>query len=245
MTNEIKKDRVWIKGQTLTSAQIAEKRENDTISLTVGFMGSMLGVWLIRMFNIKLISFLPIAVRAPLVMILYWLVALIPIMVIRHDKLPLKALGFEKKGLLKQILLGIGLGLGTSLLLTGVPFFAGFGRMVSSQNLYTQPRQFAYEFAYCILSVGAAEELVFRGFVYSKLKTLFERDIYASIGSSLLFGLFHVFNGNILQVLVTTLIGILYCTFKNKIKGCTLLTLIICHGVYDAMISVWTAYMAG
>lgn len=239
MTKEIKKDRVWIKGQTLTAAQMAEKRENDIINLTVGFMGSILGVFVLRMFNSYLISYMPTIVRAPLMMILYWLVAIIPIMLIRQEKASLGSLGFEKKGIIKQILLGIGLGLGTSLLLTGVPYLIGLGKLVSNGKFYTEPWQFIYEFGYCILAVGAAEELVFRGFIYNKLKTVFENDVYAVIGSSVMFGLFHILSGNILQVLFAALLGLIFCLFRNKIKGCTLMTLVICHGIYDAMITVW------
>ena len=62
---------------------------------------------------------------------------------------------------------------------------------------------------------------------------------FAIIISSLLFGLFHIFNGNIIQVFVTALIGFLYCIFREKIKGCTLLSLIITHGVYDALTVLW------
>ena len=151
-------------------------------------------------------------------------------------------LGLEKEGIIRQILIGIGLGLGTSLVLTGIPVLAGFGEYVNSGKSYTEPWQFIYEFAYCILSVGAAEELVFRGFIYSKLKSLFGKEIYAAVGSSLLFGLFHVFRGNIVQIFVTAVIGFIFCTYRNKIKGCTLLSLMICHGVYDAMITIWALH---
>jgi len=66
---------------------------------------------------------------------------------------------------------------------------------------------------------------------------------FAIIISSLLFGLFHIFNGNIIQIFVTAFIGFLYCVFREKIKGCTLLSLIIAHGVYDAMIVLWVSIL--
>ena len=51
----------------------------------------------------------------------------------------------------------------------------------------------------------------------------------------------HIFSGNIMQLALTTVIGALFCFFRLKIKNCTTLSLIICHGVYDAMISVWAS----
>ncbi|ADU23453.1 CPBP family intramembrane glutamic endopeptidase [Ruminococcus albus] len=241
MTKDIKKERVWKKGRTTSAASLAKQRENDIVSLTMGAMGSIVGVFMLYMFNTKIAN-MPVPLRAPLMFVLYWAVAVIPIIIIRQDKMRPADLGFEKEGIIRQILIGIGLGLATSLVLTGIPVLAGFGEYVNSGKSYDELWKFVYEFAYCILSVGAAEELVFRGFIYSKLKSLFGKEIYAVVGSSLLFGLFHVFRGNIAQIFVTAVIGFIFCTYKNKIKGCTLLSLMICHGVYDAMITVWALY---
>ena len=238
MTKDIKKERVWKKGRTTSAARLAKQRDNDIVSLTMGAMGSIVGVFMLYMFNTKIAN-MPVPLRAPLMFVLYWAVAVIPIIIIRQDKMRPADLGFEKEGIIRQILIGIGLGLGTSLVLTGIPVLAGFGEYVNSGKSYDELWKFVYEFAYCILSVGAAEELVFRGFIYSKLKSLFGKEIYAAVGSSLLFGLFHVFRGNIAQIFVTAVIGFIFCTYRNKIKCCTLLSLMICHGVYDAMITIW------
>lgn len=243
MENRIKKDRVWIKGQTLTSAQLAEKRENNITSLTVAFMGSMAGLFVLNTFNARLLAPMPVTLRAPLTVLLYWLVAIIPIMVIKQDKMTSADLDIPRKGILWQVLTGIGLGILTSTVLTGVPHLAGFGKYASSY-LYTEPWQFAYQFFYCIVSVGAAEELVFRGVIYRKLKELFGTDLYAVIGSSIMFGVFHIFSGNIIQMVMTAIIGAIFCVYKNKIKTCSLVSLMICHGVYDALIYVWTYFSA-
>ena len=242
MTNEIKKERVWKKGRTVSAARLAKQRDNDLVSLTMGFMGSMVGGFMLNMFNAKIAMNMPVPLRAPLMFVLYWAIAVIPIIIIRQDKMRPADLGLEKEGILRQILIGVGLGLGTSLVLTGIPVLAGFGEYVNSGKSYTEPWQFIYEFAYCILSVGAAEELVFRGFINSKLKSLFGKEIYAAVGSSILFGLFHIFRGNIVQIFVTAVIGFIFCAYRNKIKGCTLLSLMICHGVYDAMITIWALH---
>ena len=42
-----------------------------------------------------------------------------------------------------------------------------------------------------------------------------------------------------IQAAFTGLIGALLCFFRMKIRNCTTLSLIIGHGIYDAMITVW------
>ena len=63
----------------------------------------------------------------------------------------------------------------------------------------------------------------------------------AIIGSSVLFGVSHLFNGNIIQMLMTTGIGVFFCLCRLKIKNCSTLSLIIGHGVYDTLITVWSS----
>jgi uncharacterized membrane protein YjjP (DUF1212 family) len=43
-----------------------------------------------------------------------------------------------------------------------------------------------------------------------------------------------------IPVSVCAFIGALFCLFRLKIKNCSLLSLIIAHGIYDALIVVWT-----
>ena len=85
MENRLKKDRVWIKGQTLTAAQRSERLENNITALTVAFMGSMTGLFVLKEFQNKLLANAPLGLRAVLMVVLYWLVAVIPIMVAKQD----------------------------------------------------------------------------------------------------------------------------------------------------------------
>ncbi len=101
-------------------------------------------------------------------------------------------------------------------------------------------RQFVYEFVYYTVAVAAAEEFVFCGFFCQKLFLLFEKDIAAVIGSSALFGAFRLLNGGLVQALITALIGALFCLCRKRIRGCATLPLIFAHGVYDALITVWS-----
>jgi hypothetical protein len=129
-----------------------------------------------------------------------------------------------------------------SLVLTVLPIILGFKDMVGSIT-YTQVWKFVYQFIYAIFGVALAEELIFRGYIFKKLLEIKNARWFAIIISSVLFGLFHIFNGSIIQVFMTAFIGFLYCIFREKIKGCTLLSLIIAHGVYDATIVLWVSIL--
>nr|MCR5146583.1 CPBP family intramembrane metalloprotease [Clostridia bacterium] len=100
-----------------------------------------------------------------------------------------------------------------------------------------------YEFVYVTFGVAVAEEFIFRGYLLNILKRMSKNTIIPIIVTSLLFGLFHILNGNIIQVIVTTLIGLILVICKEKIKNCTLLSLIIAHGLYDWLIVLLTAVL--
>jgi membrane protease YdiL (CAAX protease family) len=107
----------------------------------------------------------------------------------------------------------------------------------------TQTWQFVYEFIYTVFGVALAEELIFRGYLFTKLLEIKNSRWFAIILSSVLFGLFHIFSGNIIQVLMTAVLGFIYCIFREKAKGATLVSLIIAHGLYDAMIVLWVSVL--
>lgn len=90
-----------------------------------------------------------------------------------------------------------------------------------------------------LTSVGAVEEYIFRGFLVKRLEKLISSQ-WAVIGiSSLFFGLFHVMSGDVLQILITGLIGAFYCLCHKKLPHCSLLSLVIAHGLYDWLIDLW------
>ena len=161
-------------------------------------------------------------------------------MIIRHEKIV--DLGFSKDNILSQIALGAVIALAMSAAFTVIPIMLGFKDMVGSTS-YSKAWQFAYQFGYTILGVALAEELIFRGYIFYKLLKIKDAQWFAIIISSLLFGLFHILNGNIIQIAMTTVLGIIYCVLRERIKHCTTLSLIIAHGVYDALIVVWVALL--
>lgn len=215
-------------------------KKKESITLIIGFLGAMLILFGVVMFNQYVLMSLPLVLRMILMIVFYWCIALLPIIMMLYSKDRLLDYGFRKEGIFKQIFIGIALGVAMSLVFTLLPHLLGYGEYFSSSKDYSYLWQYIYEFVECIIAVGLVEEFVFRGFLYEKFKRIFGTDVAAVIGSSLLFGLFHIFGGNILQIIMTGFIGALFCLFRMKIKDCSTLSLIITHGVYDALIVVWT-----
>lgn len=217
-----------------------EKKKNIA-NLIIGFIGVMLSILGINMFNTYVLMSLPLIGRMIVRIVFYWLIALVPVILMVFNKEKLYEVGFLKKKVIVQIIVGIGIGLVMSAILTMIPHLVGFGEWVDDGRRYKYLWQFVYEFFYCIVAVSATEEFVFRGYLYKKAKDSFGSDCWAVIISSVMFGLFHIFCGNIIQVFMTMFIGALFCLFRLKIKHCTLLSLIIAHGIYDALITVFAS----
>ena len=211
-------------------------RKKDWVNLIIGFIGSMLGLIVLNVFNRNILMLLPLPARMITMVITYWLVALASIILMTANKEKPSDYGFTAEKLGKQIIVGILIAAAMSLALTVVPHLLG-------EKNYTKLWQFIYEFIYCIFAVGFAEEFVFRGYIYKKILNISGKETAAVIVSSVLFGLFHIFRGSIVQVIMTAFIGAFFCLCRAKIKGCTIVSLIIAHGIYDALITVWTAVL--
>lgn len=216
-------------------------KKKEWICLIVGFLAAILGVYGVIAFNKFVLISLPIGLRMVSMLLIYWLIALIPIIVMLVNKDKLADYGFNKNKIGLQIIVGVLIGIAMSFILTLMPHLFGFGEYVDNGKRYKYLWQFIYEFFYCIFAVGFVEEFVFRGFVYEKIKRISQKNIIAIICSSVLFGVFHLFSGNIVQMLITACIGAFFCFCRLKIKNCSTLSLIVGHGVYDALITVWAS----
>ena len=217
-------------------------RKTDWISLIVGYLGSALGLIVLNIFN-QVLMLLPLPARMITLIAAYWLIALGPIILIIVNKEKFSEYGFTSEKLGKQIVVGVLIGAAMSIVLTVVPHLLGFGEYVSSGKNYTELWQFIYEFIYCVFAVSFTEELVFRGFIYKKILNISGKRSTAAAVSSVLFGAFHFLNGGIIQAVMTAFLGAFFCLCRAKIKDCTIVSLIIAHGIYDALITVWTAVL--
>lgn len=214
-------------------------RKKTLLHLCIGILGTIAGYFCVAAFNSRLLMSLPLLPRMFFMIISYWLIAAVPLVILLAAKENLNGCGFSGKNVGKQIVTGILLGLCMSFVLTLLPVLFGKGDWVNNGHNYQYLWQFLYDFVYFIGAVALTEELVFRGFIYSKIQILTNSDLSADIFSSILFGLFHFMSGNVIQVLMTGVIGLFLCLCRRKIKNCTLLSLILAHGIYDALITVW------
>ena len=217
-------------------------RKKSIITLIIGFVGIMAGL-VATVFANKGIMLLPVGARMVLLIAAYWLTAIVPVIIVISSEEKLSEFGFGKDKIGLQILIGTGLGIGMSAILTLVPHLLGFGSFVDNGSRYKYAWQFCWEFLYCIAGVGLAEEFAFRGFIYQRVKSIFGKDFLAVIISSVLFGFFHILGGSIIQMVITGFIGALFCFFRLKIKNCTTLSIIIAHGVYDALITLMASFL--
>ena len=208
--------------------------------LIVGTIGALAGLICLT-FLYRILMHLPLAARMPWGIVSYWIIAAAPVAVMLYCNDKPRDYGFTKQNITGQILTGLVIGVLMSVVLTLLPHLAGLGDFVDNGRRYIYLWQFAYEFVYCVFAVGFVEELVFRGFIYRKTELLCGSEAAAVAVSSAAFGLFHFLGGSIIQMIVTGLLGVFWCVCRNRIKSCTIISLIIAHGVYDALISVWAA----
>lgn len=216
-------------------------KKKEWVCLIVGFLGAMAGDYGVILLHQFVLMSLPLALRMVIMPLIYSLIALIPVIIMLINKDRLTDYGFSKDKKEFQIITGVLIGIAMLFVLTLIPHISGFGEFVDNGKRYKYLWQFIYEFFYCIFAVGFVEEFVFRGFIYQKIKRISQNDITAVVGSSVLFGIFHIFNGNIVQMIMTACIGVFLCFCRLKIKNCSTLSLIIAHGIYDALITVWTS----
>lgn len=214
------------------------KERKAMVQLTISIIGVFITLYAVILFNQHLLMTFTLETRMVLMILSQWILFLVPGILMWRNRERIADFGFRRNNIFKQIVTGIVLALIMSLLLTVIPILLGFEEMVSSTQ-YTRLWQFLYGFGYTIIGVALVEELIFRGYIFHKLLQLKDNKVFAILLSSGLFGLFHIFNGNLIQVLLTTIIGIIYCILREKIPSCTTLSLIVLHGVYDALITVW------
>ena len=195
----------------------------------------------------NLLPGIPLAGRAILLVVCQWLFLIVPVVCMLLQKEKPRDIGFSREKLPQQILVGIGIGVGLCLTFTVLPmaglYFMGESswqevKGMFSSTVYTEGWQFAYEFFYAIVGVGLAEEVFFRGYVFKKLLDIRDSRVLAIVVSSVLFGLFHAFQGNVLQMGITAIMGAVFCLLRERIRYCSLLSLVLAHGIYDALIVV-------
>lgn len=107
-------------------------KKKEIISLIIGFVGAVAGLYSVVSFNRFVLMSLPIGIRMVCMILTYWLIALIPTIVMIVNKDKLTDYGFSKEKIGMQIIVGILIGTEMSVLLTLIPHLIGFGEFVDS-----------------------------------------------------------------------------------------------------------------
>ena len=91
-----------------------------------------------------------------------------------------------------------------------------------------------HDLLFYLLIIGPVEEFVFRVYLQDTFVSFFEKHKWLGVViASFLFGLWHIINGNAVQVLFTFGIGLVFGSAKYKIKGCGYAGVSFAHGLYD------------
>lgn len=169
--------------------------------------------------------------------------AMVALVILAHrfDGLREVPLGFVRERPARQLGAGILLAAVLLLLIVGVPALAG----ADVGGIVGAGRNVLWFALVSAVTVGIAEELMFRGYLLGRLRIALGSRAGAIIVSSALFGLLHLVGGDIAQVLVTTAIGALLATARVFWRPCSLATVIVAHILYDAGLALIGATVAG
>ena len=110
-------------------------KKKEIISLIIGFAGAVAGLYGVVSFNRFVLMSLPIGIRMVCMILTYWLIALIPAIVMIVNKDKLTDYGFSKEKIGMQIIVGILIGTVMSVLLTLIPHQIGFGEFVDRKKI--------------------------------------------------------------------------------------------------------------
>ena len=137
----------------------------------------------------------------------------------------------------RQIFIGAIIAISLSVFIAIIPALCGFS-LVGGHTDFSW-FTIIYNFLFCMLIVGPVEEFVFRVYLQDAFVSFFKKQKWIGVViSSFLFGLWHMINGNIIQVLFTFGIGLVFGFAKYKIKDCGYIGVSFGHGLYDFLNTV-------
>ena len=132
----------------------------------------------------------------------------------------------------RQYFIGAAIAFSLSVVIAVIPALCGF-------SLVGQHTDFSwfvliYDLLFYLLIIGPVEEFVFRVYLQDTFVSFFEKHEWLGVViAAFLFGLWHIINGSIIQVLFTFGIGLVFGFAKYKIKGCGYWGVAFGHGLYD------------
>ncbi len=173
-----------------------------------------------------------------LIIVAYTAVAVVAIIITGQKKVLLPT----KNKLWLQILIGIGIASVLCFFLGVLPILCGTSLVGSHSDPTVE--LILLSAMQDILFVGVGEEIVFRGYIQNQFTTWLKKCKWlAPLIAAAIFGLWHIINGSLIQVLFTTAIGCVFGYAKYFIKDCSLLSVMVGHGLYDFSLVLLTCFM--
>jgi membrane protease YdiL (CAAX protease family) len=192
-------------------------------------------ITLLTLFFWMVVPKLSVVPRILAMFLFYIVMCTIPILLSKVNKRPLSILGFCKDKFVQQVLVAICVLVVLLFLAVGIPLLFGTKLNEIIGDKITNVREVFFQLPFTIIFVGFGEEILFRGYFLERIKSITSSNIWAVIISSLLFGFWHYPSSHsLVQVIVTTAIGVLFAVARIRVKNCTTLSVGLAHGCYDA-----------
>lgn len=132
----------------------------------------------------------------------------------------------------KQYIIGIVICVVLSLVIAWIP--ALLGTSLVGDHAHFVLWKFIYNLVNYLLIIGPVEELIFRVYIQGTLVDFFKSSKWIGVLiASFLFGLWHIINGNLIQVIFTFGIGCVFGFAKQYIKDLHYPGVALSHGLYD------------
>jgi len=166
-----------------------------------------------------------------------WILLIPTVIFMFRDKESLIDIGFMRGKIFLQLLVGLVLGIVSIIIftiisvITGVEFFMGLRSMSFDFGSIT------LTLFHALLTWALVEEIIYRGHLYKKVKNITNSMWAAVIITSLIFSAKHMFSFDNLHIFLPMafIFGLLCCICREKIKHCSLLSLIIAHSVNNML----------
>lgn len=101
-----------------------------------------------------------------------------------------------------------------------------------------------HDLLFYLLIVGPVEELVFRVYLQDAFVSFFpDSPAKGVVLSALVFGLWHLINGNIIQVVFAFGIGLVFGFARYRLRDCGYVGVALGHGLYDFLCTVTAMFL--
>jgi len=141
-----------------------------------------------------------------------------------------------------QYLIGLAIASTLSLFIAFIPAWCGYSLVGGHTNYNIGTLLYALFFY--MLVIGPVEELIFRVYYQETFISLFKKHKWIGvIIAATLFGVWHLINGSIVQVLFTFGIGLVFGFAKYFIKRFQYLGVSFSHGLYDFLNVIVTMFV--